>query len=174
MAVKHKNLYLYLTLACFLGIILIFIFDGYMGVYDSLVMDNGQYPQTVEADQWSQPERYGYLTSTGVERGGRIDFTYTVENHRFSTYTDAVEVTLFYGQDKLADMVKEQIVARSFNKSELKWSLDSVKFVPSDYPAEQSYNLTMFIKRGGTERKILINITPSPYGIKPPVPSPTR
>jgi len=174
MAVKHKNLYLYLTLVCFIGIILIFVFDGYMGVYDTLIMDNGQYQQKVEADQWSQPEKYGYLTSTGVERGGRIEFTYSVENHRFSKYTDVVEVTLFYGQDKLADIVKESLAVSAFNKSELNWSLDSVKFVPSDYPAEQMYNLTMLIKRGETERKIMINISPSPYGIKVPIPAPAR
>ena len=73
MAVKHKNLYLFLTLACFLGIVLIFVFDGYMGVYDSLVMNNGQFPQTITSDQWDQQEKFGYLAQGVVDRVRRID-----------------------------------------------------------------------------------------------------
>jgi hypothetical protein len=165
--VKHRNLYLYLALTCFLGIILIFVFDGYIGVYDSLVMDNGQYPQTVDSDQWAQPERYGYLTSTGVERGGRIDFTYTVENHRFLEYTDAVEVSLLYGQEKLSDLATGTISAGAFDEAEVKWSLDTSNLVPEGFSAEQSYNVNMVIKRGTVEREIIINIYPSPFAPKP-------
>ena len=36
MAAERRNLFLYLTLACFLGIIAIFIFDGYVGIYDTI------------------------------------------------------------------------------------------------------------------------------------------
>ena len=174
MAVKHKNIYMYLTLACFLGIVLIFIFDGYIGVYDTLLMDNGQYPQKIEADQWAQQEQYGFFASTGVERGGRIEFTYTVENHRFTKYSEVVNVTLFYGQDKIADMAQGQIIAGPFGKGELKWSFDSAKFIPDNYPEQQSYNLTILIKRGEAERRIMININPSPYGIKLPAPATAR
>ena len=175
MAVKHRNLYLYLALACFVGIILIFIFDGYMGLYDTLIMDNGQYQQKVEADQWSQPERYGYLTSTGVEQGGKIDFTYTIENHRFSEYAAAVSITLWYNDANIGTIgfiPDKPTIIRAFGKAELKWSVDAAKFVPADYPAEQNFNLTMIIKRGDIERKIMINVSPSPYGIKitPPPP----
>ena len=83
MAVKHKTLYLYLALACFLGIILIFIFDGYMGVYDSLTITSGERPQKIEADQWARQEKYG--SSASVERGGKVNFTYEVDNRTFST-----------------------------------------------------------------------------------------
>lgn len=173
MAVKHRNLYLYLALACFVGIILIFVFDGYMGVYDSILMDNGQYQQRVETDQWAEPERYGYLASMGVERGGRIDFTYTVENHRFSGYKDTVAVSLWYGQEKISDIVTETISAGAFDNAELKWSLDTSRLVPEDYPAEQSYNVNMVIQRGDIERRININVNPSPYPVKT-IPAPSR
>lgn len=173
MAVKHRNLYLYLALACFVGIILIFVFDGYMGVYDSTLMDNGQYQQRVETDQWADQERYGYLASTGVERGGRIDFTYTVENHRFSEYSDTLEVSLWYGQEKISDIFTGTIYAGAFDNAELKWSLDTAGLVPGDYPAEQSYNVNMVIRRGDIERRINISINPSPYAIKT-IPAPPR
>jgi hypothetical protein len=175
MAVKHKNLYLYLTLACFMGIILIFIFDGYMGLYDTLIMDNGQYQQKVEADQWSQPERYGYLASAGVERGGIIDFTYTVENHRFSEYTADVSITLWHNKAKIGDIgfiPDKPTIIPAFDKAELKWSLDTSNIFPEDYPAEQGYNLNMVIRRGEIERKINININPSPYPVKTPLTPP--
>lgn len=169
MAVKHKNLYLYLALVCFVGIILIFIFDGYMGVYDSLVMDNGQVPQKVEADQWSQ-ERYGYLASTGVERGGRVNFTYKVENHRFTEYSETVAVSLWYNQEKVADFLTESISADAFGSSELNWSLDTGELVPADFPAEQSYNVNVVILRGDIERRVMVNIYPSPFAPKPVIP----
>ena len=102
---KHKTLYLLLTLACFLGIILIFVFDGYMGLYDSLVMDNGQFPQTVDTEQWQQQQKFGFNPSVSVDRGSSVDFTYTVENHRFSAYSADVHVSLFFGVDKIADLV---------------------------------------------------------------------
>jgi len=172
MDMKHKNLYLFLTLACFVGIILIFIFDGYMGLYDTLVMDNGQYKQRVEAEQW-QTEEYGNLASMYVERGSWIDFAYTVENHRFSAYTADVVVSLWYGQRKVADLVTSRISPGSFGKGELKWTLETTDLVPADYPAEQSYNLSMFIKRGEVERKVSIFINPSPYPIKS-IPVPPR
>jgi hypothetical protein len=171
MANKHKNLYLYLALACFLGIILIFVFDGYMGVYDTLVMDNGQYPQTVDFAQWAQQEDFGYIMD--VDKGGRIEFTYTVQNHRFSEYSAAVAVSLYHGQDKLSDILSQQITVGSFKESELKWSLDTVKIFPADYPENQNYSVNMIIKRGDTERKVTVNISPFAFGTKIiPIPIP--
>ncbi|MFH1646745.1 MAG: hypothetical protein ABID71_03500 [Chloroflexota bacterium] len=172
MAVKHKSLYLFLALACFVGIIVIFIFDGYIGVYDTLVMDNGQYPQKVEADQWS-PEKYGYLANTGVERGGRVDFTYTVENHRFSEYSEAVSVTLWHNQDKLADLLTATVAAGPFDKDEVKWSLEAESLVPTEYPSDINYNVNVVITRGNIERKVLLNIYPSPF-VPKLVPVPAR
>ncbi len=167
MAVKHKILYLYLTLVCFLGIIVIFVFDGYMGLYDSLLMDNGQYMQTVEADQWSQQEKRGYLASTNVERDGVVNFTYEVDNRLFSEYTSNVEISMWHNQEKLSFLAFETWTIASFSKGELKWSLDAAEIVPADFSAEQSYNVSVVIKRGEFERKVVININPSPYPPKP-------
>jgi hypothetical protein len=164
MVTKHKNIYLYLALVCFLSIILIFIFDGYMGVYDTLVMDNGQYPQTVDFDRWAQQEDFDYITD--MDKNGRIEFIYTVENHRFSKYAAAVEVSLYYGQDKLSDVLNQPITAGAFGEGELKWSLDGATIIPADYPTDQSYSVTMSIKRGEMERKIRVNVSPYSFGIK--------
>jgi hypothetical protein len=177
MTAKHNNLFLYLALACFVGIILIFVLDGYLGVYDRLVMDNNQYIQTVESDQWTQTERYSGILSVSVERGGRVDFTYTVQNHRFSEYADSVDVSLWYNKVKTADLLSRQLSIPAFDKEELAWSITANDIIPAGYPAEQNYIVNIKINRGDIEREVNVIVQASPTIIKTvpaPVPEPTR
>jgi hypothetical protein len=44
---QHKNLYLFLTIAFFLAIIAIFVFDGYMGVYDTVTVIAEEREETI-------------------------------------------------------------------------------------------------------------------------------
>lgn len=174
---KNKYIYLFLALICFVGIILIFVFDGYMGVYDSVVLDNGQFRQTITADQWQQQEKFGYYTSLSIDRSGSADITYTVENHRFSAYNADVSVSLYYGVDKLADLAAGRVSAGAFGKGDFTWVLDPSRFTPADYPTDQGYNVTMVISRGDLERRIQVYINPGPQIPKPVItipPPPTR
>jgi hypothetical protein len=169
------------------GIILIFIFDGYIGVYDRLVMDNAQFKQTVESDQWAQQEKFGGIVSIGVDQNSQVDFTYTIENHRFSQYTDGLEISLWHNKTKTADLLSRQLSIPAFDKEVLTWSINATQIVPAGYPAEQSYNVNLRIKRGNIDREVLINIYSSSTVIKTippplpgtvptavPVPAPTR
>jgi hypothetical protein len=178
MTAKHNSLYLFLALACFVGIILIFVFDGYMGVYDTLAMDNGQFQQTVEGDQWARQEKYGGFVSVPVERGGRIDFTYTVENHRFTEYSADIKITLWQNKAQIGDIgfiPDEPLIIPAFNKKELTWSITPDYIIPADYPAEQSYNVNMEIKRGDIVRQVNVNIYASQTAAKTiPLPAPPR
>ncbi len=180
MAIKHNSLFLYLALVCFVGIILIFIFDGYMGVYDRLVMDNNQYIQTVESDQWARQDKFGGIFSVSVERGGRVDFTYTVENHRFSEYMADIEITLWQNKAQIGDIhfiPDEPLVISAFDKKELTWSITPDNIIPPGYPVEQNYFVNMKIKRGDIEREVNLSVYASPTIIKTvpaPVPEPTR
>jgi hypothetical protein len=160
MTAKHKNLFLYLALACFVGIILIFIFDGYIGVYDRLVIDNGQYLQTVENDQWGRTDRFSGISTVTMERGARVDFTYTIENHRFSEYSNSVDISLWHNKEKVADLLSRQLAVPAFDKEEMTWSINTVNIIPADYPTEQSYNVNIIIKRGDTEREVTIYVSP--------------
>ena len=169
MATKRKNLYLFLALACFAGIILVFIFDGYFGVYDSLYMDNGQYPRKVEPDQWDGDEEYRYLQSTDLQRGGLLEFTYTLENHRFKEYAAQMEVAYSHNREPVDGTVSEYITAGSFKEAEVTWTVRADDLVPAGLAVDQSYNVNMVITRGDVEREILINIYPSPNALKPPV-----
>ena len=173
MAVKHKNLFLFLALSCFVGIILIFIFDGYIGVYDRLVIDNNQYVQTVEGDQWPQQERFGGIVSVSVERGGRVDFTYTVENHRLSEYSETVEVSLWSNKVKIADLLSQHISIPAFDEENVTWSINTDDIIPAGFPDEQNYTFNIRIIRGDIEREINIYVYPSAAAIKTiPIPVP--
>ena len=167
MAVKHKNLFLYLTLACFLGLIIIFILDGYMGVHDTLSIKSGEFPQKIEADQWARQEKYG--SSASVERGGKIDFTYKVDNRQFSSYTADIEVSVWHSQEKVRDLISQPMSIDSFDKGQLEWVVDTAELIPADMPPEQGYQFTVVIRRGEIERKVITHINPTPY---PPKPAP--
>jgi hypothetical protein len=167
MANKHNTLYLFLALACLVGIILIFIFDGYMGVYDSLLMDNGQYQQTIEPDQWKQQAQFGSF-SVSTDQSGRIDFTYTVQNHRFSAYNENVDVSLWYNKVKKADLLSEQLPIPAFDKKVLTWSINVADTISVNSTSGQSYIFNLKIQRGALERDINLNIfsSTSPNSIK--------
>ena len=166
----RRNLFLYLTLACFFGLIAIFIVDGYMGIYDSLEITAGEQPQTIEADEWLRQEKFG-ARGVEVNRDEKAFFRYEVDNRQFSSYAADVEVSVWHGQEKVRDLISQPITIAAFDKEQVEWVLDTAEFVPADIPPEQGYEFTVVIKRGEIERKIILYINPLPYPVKPvPVP----
>jgi hypothetical protein len=164
MAVKHKSLYLYLTLACFIGIILIFIFDGYLGVYDSLNVKAGENPyEKIEADQWLQ--RYGDF-STVVEWGGKAFFRYELDNRWFSAYVTSFEVSVLHEQEQVAVLMSQPFSVGSFDKGEFEWVLDTAALIPAGAPPAQGYDFTVVIKRGEIERRFIVHVGSSDNPIK--------
>jgi len=157
---KNKYIYLLLTIACFVGIILIFVFDGYMGIYDTLLIDNGQFPQTIGSEQWRQQDEFGYPPSVSMERERSVNLTYTVENHHFSAYNVNVSMSLWDGATKVADLTSGDITAPAFGKASITAVVNISQYIPAGYPAEQSYNLALVINRGGVERKVQVYINP--------------
>jgi len=164
MATKRNFLFLYLTLACFLGIILIFVFDGYVGIYDDLTVTSGEREVTIDAEAWMRNDPY---LSTNVERDEKAFFRYEVDNRQFSAYTADIEVSLWHSQEKVADLAAMQLSVGSFDKGQLEWVLDTAELVPADIPPEQSYQFTLIVKRGEIERKIIMYINPESYPLKP-------
>ncbi len=164
MATKRRNLFLYLTLVCFFGLIAIFIIDGYMGIYDTVYITAGEREQRIDADVWRRGDKFW---SAGVNRGEKAFFRYEVDNRRFSSYTADIEVSVWRSQEKLRDLTSQQIVLAAFEKGQVEWVMDTAEILPSDIPPEQSYEYTVIIKRGQIERKIILYINPLPYPLKP-------
>ena len=158
MAMKHKNIYLYLALACFLGIILIFIFDGYMGVYDTLSTTSGEMPIKIEPDQWQQQGRIDFTPSTSVMYGGKVTFTYEVDNHWFAAYKADISVTVWQNQVKVADILTSKINVKAFGKEQTDWVLDTAEFASENLSTNTTNDFTVMIKRGDIERRVIVYV----------------
>ena len=166
----RRNLYLYLAIACFAGLIAIFIADGYLGIYDTVYITAGEREQTIEPDSWLRQDRFW---STGVNRDEKVFFRYEIDNRQFSSYTADIEASVWHSQEKVGDLGSYQVLIDAFDKMELEWVMDTAELVPSGIPPEEAYEFTVIIKRGEIERKIVVYITPSAYPPKP-VPVPPR
>ena len=164
----RKQLFLYLTLACFFGLIAIFIVDGYLGIYDTIYVTVGEREEKIEPDFWLRQSpvkpvevKNAYYLSANWEE--KIFFRYEVDNRQFSSYTTDIKVTVWHSQEKIYDLVSQHIQTGVFDKEQLDWVLDTAEFLPSDIPPEQSYEFTVIIKRGQVERNIIVYVNPSAY-----------
>ncbi|MBN1176736.1 MAG: hypothetical protein JXA51_03555 [Dehalococcoidales bacterium] len=170
MAVKNKNLYLYLALVCFVGIILVFVFDGYMGIYDTLVVKSGEDEQRIEETNWERD-----YWSAAVGWGEKAYFYYEVDNRRFSAYTEDVEVSVWHSLEKVADIPVPSLSIGAFDKQQVEWVMDFSELVPADASSEQGYEFTLYINRGEIERKFVVHVRPGEYPVKAvPAPVPPR
>ncbi len=167
MAAKRTNLFLYLTLACFVSLIAIFIVDGYLGIYDTIYITAGEREQKIEPDFWV---RQDWVWSAGVNRNEKVFFRYEVDNRQFSSYTADIEVSVWHGQEKVRDLTSQEISIAAFDKGEVGWVIDTSELLPSGIPPEQDYEFTVIIQRGEIERKIIVYINPLAYPSKPVAP----
>jgi len=163
MAARPRNLFLYLALACFLVLVVIFVVDGYMGVYETIYITAGGQEQKIEADFWSQEYN---VWSTGAIYGETVSFRYEVDNRRFSTYSADIEVSVWSRQQKVLDLLSEQMQIASFDKGQLEWVVDTSELEP--VPPEEFVEYTVIIKRGELERRIILYLN---YPLKIAVPA---
>jgi hypothetical protein len=156
---QRRNLYLFLTIACFLAIIAIFVFDGYMGVYDTVRVTTSQEgEQVMEPDSWLDDE-FGYWHYVWSEEGQDISFHYELENRTFSNYSADVEVAIWFGETKHSDLVSQAVAIPGFDKEEFIWTIDTVALRPADIPETQDFEFSVIIKRDGVERRIIVHIS---------------
>jgi len=179
MVTKRRNLFLYLALACFVGLLAIFIVDGYLGVYDTVYITTGEQSWKVEADVWqrqyptyapapiyeeSMPAEGGKGTYyMPANRGDKISFRYEVDNRLFSTYKADIEASVWHSQEKVRDLLSQPMSISAFDKEESEWVVDNTEILPKDISPEQSYQYTVIIKRGEIERRIIVSINPVGY-----------
>ncbi len=178
----RKNLFLYLTLACFFGLIVIFIVDGYMGIYDTVYVTTGEREEKIQSDFWLRQDRgtpdgvkNAYYLS--VNRDDKAFFRYEVDNRRFSSYQADIEAAVWHSQEKVRDLISQPLQIAAFEKGQLEWVMDTSQFLPADIPPEQGYQYTVIIKRGDIERKIIVYVDRVPYSSEypvKPIPPPSR
>src|SRR3972149_3696929 len=144
-----RNVYLYLALACFLGIVLIFLFDGYLGVYDSLKADNGNYVQEIPTEQWQNPGRFGPSFSMGIDEAGYLNFTYRVDNRRFTGYSEPVVVTATDTAGATTELLRENLTAGAFGQGEVTWTIRGSDVVPAGAAPTLTFHVRLTIQPGG-------------------------
>ena len=174
----RRNLFLYLALACFVGLIAVFIVDGYIGIYDTVYVTTGEYEQKIEADVWQRQyptyapgpiaepmrvERGKGVYLMPANREEKVSFRYEVDNRLFSTYKADIEASVWHSQQKVRDLISQPMSISAFDKGESEWVIDNTEILPKDIPPEQSYQYTVIIKRGGIERRIVVSINPVGY-----------
>jgi len=159
----RKKLFLYLTLACFVGLIAIFIVDGYLGVYDTLYFPMGEREEKIEADQWL---RWSEWERAEVAWGEKAFFSYEVDNRQFSTYSANIAVSVWHSKEKVRDLISQEISIPAFDKEQLEWVIDTTGLLPGGAP-ERGYEFTVIIERGEIERKIIVYMYPLPTKIVP-------
>lgn len=166
---KRKTLYLILAVACFIGIILIFVIDGYMGLYDSLSMTSGELTQTISFEQWRDADTSYYSMYLHPSGTGTYSFSYELDNRRFGSCQDNIEVTAWKNQVKLRDILVTSADTGAFSKETIAWTIDPIDYI--DPAATVQSQFTMVIKRGNIERRVIVSIPLDSEKILVPIPA---
>jgi hypothetical protein len=153
---RRKNLYLGLTIAFFLALIAVFVFDGYMGIYETVSTTTQERENTVEPEYWLRDD---YSSSTWTEEGQKIYFRYELDNRRFSSYSADVEVAIWFGETKHSDLISQAVAIDAFDKVELEWTIDTAELRPTDIPENYDFEFSVIITRDGVERRIIVHVS---------------
>jgi hypothetical protein len=153
---QHKNLYLFLTIAFFLAIIAIFVFDGYMGLYDTVTITTQEREDIIEPDFWSRD----YPQYAWADEGQDINFDYELDNRCLRSYSADIEVAVWFGETKQDVLISQAVDIGAFDKEELTWAVDTGTLRPADIPENQDYEFSVIIERDGVERRIIVRVEP--------------
>ncbi|MBA7694313.1 hypothetical protein ES703_102920 [subsurface metagenome] len=160
MVTKRRILYLALTLACLAGLVAIYFFDVYMGIYDTVYITADDKQSSIEVYQWLRGQG---SSAAGTRWGEEAKFEYEIDNRQFATYSANIKVSVWHNQEKVGDLVSQNITVAPFSKDRLKWVLDTVELEPSGAPpAFEAYKYTVIIENNQLERRILWYITHPP------------
>jgi hypothetical protein len=147
----RKNLFLFSALACFVGLIAIFVVDGYMGIYDTIYIKAGEYEQRIEPDRFLEQDRF---FPTGVSWGEKVFFRYEVNNRKFSTYSPTITVSVWHENNKINNLLSTDTVVEPFAMATIEWTLDSMELESFGFTEG---NYTVIIERDEVERRIIVD-----------------
>lgn len=155
----RRNLFLYLALACFIGLIAIFIVDGYLGIYDNIYVTVGEQEQIIESDYWlpgrSAPAGFEInYCCIDADWGQRVFFRYEIDNRRFATYDTLFEVSLWQENEKVLDLFSEEQSIGAFDKATMEWTLSTEDLEEPVLGISDAY--TVKISYGEVARRIVV------------------
>jgi len=158
----RKNLFLYLALACFLGLIAVFVFDGYLGLYDTTYITIGEREEIIEPDYWlnnrATPigfENDYYITA---EWGQKVFFSYEIDNRRFASYSALVEASVWQENEKLLDLFSQEQSIAPFDTAVMGWILKTDELDEANVSLGGYSRYTVKITFGEEERGIVVDL----------------
>jgi len=141
-----RNIFLYLALVCFIAIVVIFVFVGYLGIYDTVYVTTGEYTQEIGPDFWQgQSNRNDHPYRIRAEWGEPVHFRYQIDNRRFSSYSTTVEASLWKSGEKVIELFSQNISISNFDKAAMDWTLSPQDMQGANLEVGQ---YTMKINRG--------------------------
>ena len=148
-----RRISLFLGLACFIGILIIFGVNGFLGVYDTIYVTAGEYEQTICPESFKYNQEDSHVE---VECGEIIHFRYELNNRRFSSYSAPVQASVWIGKQKVADLFSRDIRIKPFGKVMLEWDFDIVEQLG---PESIVGTYTVKVKRGEVERNVIVEVS---------------
>ena len=188
---KRRNLFLYLALACFGGIIALLVMGGCLGIFDTIYITThgytsptttGQQEIKVEPTFWLRPD-YDWAWDPPyvvieVVANEKVYFRYEQDKRRLSSYAANIEISVWSAnmevspwraQERVLSLVSEPIVVAPFGKGQVEGVLDTSKLELGQIPPDQyeySVKYSVVIKHGEIERKVLLLFIPE---LRPPL-----
>ncbi len=158
-----KNIFLYLALACLFSLLTVFIFDGYLGVHDTIFITSGERKEEIQPDLWQQRDMVWPVDTNPADT---VFLSYKIENRRFSGYSDQIEAAVWQQQQKKYDLESTEILISSFDTVLFEWEVDNTDILPGDNQTDELAEYTIIIKRGELERRLIIYVSPNNYPFK--------
>ena len=165
---KYRDPFLYLAIACFLGIVAIFVFAGYLGVYDTVRVSTSEHEQSFGPEVWLGELPYRPYPFLGAVWGEPIRFHYEIDNRRSSAYSATVQVSLWKSNQKVLDLLRQDVAIAGFGKANLEWTLSPADIERAGLQVGQ---YTVKISRGGIDLGQGLDFRTA-YPLEPPKPVP--
>lgn len=166
---KPKRLFLYLAIACFAGLIAIFIVDGYMGIYDTIHITVGEREEEIKASYWERSDRW-WISASSSEK---VSFSYRIDNNRLSEYSTHIEASVWQENEKVVDLFSQDVSIARLDEATVEWMLLSDDLGDTGLAADERREYTVRINRGDVERRIIVSYY-SPEAPLFPKPAPVR
>ncbi len=170
MVKKPKRLFLYLAIACFAGLVAIFIVDGYMGIYDTIHITVGEREEEIKASYWERSDVSWWITASPSEK---ISFSYRIDNNQLSEYSTHIEASVWQENEKVIDLFSHDISIARLDEATVEWTLSRDDLDATGLAADERREYTVRINRGDTERRIIVSYYYSEFPLFPK-PEPVR
>ncbi len=151
------RLYLYLAIACFIGLVSILIIFGVnsrWGVYDTIYVTAGEREWTAGPCRILEDIPESPLVK--VECGGVVHFRYELSNRRLSPYSAPLQASLWVGDVKAMELFSQDVRIKPFGKVIVEWDFDTKELKPHELGCDVE-ECTVKVQQGEVERDIIVD-----------------